>query len=180
MILGITIGICFAVVVYYLFIKPNPKDQFKNQLFPEDAALMELGKVREQLRSTEKDNAYWRQEAINNVHLYEEEKKRNEIVISQKKSSETRLGQVTEHIVPFLEDCRHDPKNMHFMGQPIDYLVFDFDQGEITFLEVKTGNAQESKRQKMIKNIIKAGKVYYETMRVNTKGVIVKTQENQP
>lgn len=107
------------------------------------------------------------------------EKERNKETISQKKSSETRLGQVTEHLVPFLENCRHDPKNMHFLGQPIDYIVVDFDQGEITFLEVKTGNAKESHRQKTIKNIIKSGKVFYETMRINAKGVTTKKQENE-
>ena len=107
------------------------------------------------------------------------EKQKNQETISQKKSSETRLGQVTEHLVPFLENCRHDPKNMHFLGQPIDYIVVDFDQGEITFLEVKTGNAKESHRQKTIKNIIKSGKVFYETMRINAKGVTTKKQENE-
>lgn len=107
------------------------------------------------------------------------EKSKYQETISQKKSSETRLGQVTEHLVPFLENCRHDPKNMHFLGQPIDYIVVDFDQGEITFLEVKTGNAKESHRQKTIKNIIKSGKVFYETMRINAKGVTTKKQENE-
>lgn len=138
-----------------------------------------VGELEEQLRISklQKDSA---EGYIKDLHAkLDEEKLRNDVVISQKKSSETRLGQVTEHIVPFLENCRHDPKNMHFMGQPIDYIVFDFDQGEITFVEVKTGNAKESHRQKLIKNMIKSGKVYYESMRVNTKGVITKKQENE-
>ena len=158
--------------------KPKIEVEYRDRIFPDDTALVEVGRLREQLRELEKSKNLWEQQARNAITAYEEQKKQNEVVISQKKSSETRLGQVTEHIVPFLENCKHDPKNMHFMGQPIDYVVFDYDQGEITFLEVKTGNAQESKRQKMIKNIIKSGKVYYESMRVNTKGVIVKKQEN--
>lgn len=130
--------------------------------------------------NVETDAERWRKEAIDNANNLALEQEKNKEIISQKKSSETRLGQVTEHLVPFLEDCRHDPKNMHFLGQPVDYIVFDFDQGEITFVEVKTGNAKESHRQKTIKNIIKSGKVFYETMRINAKGVVTKKQENQP
>ena len=92
-------------------------------------------------------------------------------VLSQKKSSETRLGLVAEQIAPFLAGCPYDPKVMSFLGQPVDFLVFDYDSGEIVFLEVKSGNSKESSRQKLIKNIIKSGKVYYEKMRINEKGV---------
>lgn len=159
--------------------KPQaPQQEFKEHVFPDDAALVELGRVREQLRQVEKTKEIWEQQAKNAIGMYEAEKQRNDAVISQKKSSETRLGQITENLVPFLDNFRHDPKNCHFLGQPIDLIAFDYDQGEITFIEVKTGNAQESKRQKIIKNIIKSGKVYYETVRVNAKGVIVKKQEN--
>lgn len=100
-----------------------------------------------------------------------QEREKNRTLLSQKKSSETRLGQISEHLVPFLENCRHDPKNMHFMGNPIDYVVFDFDQGAITFLEVKSGNSKPTKRQKVVKNIIKTGRVFYEEIRINEKGI---------
>jgi len=100
-----------------------------------------------------------------------EEREKNRTILSQKKSSETRLGQISEHLVPILANCRHNPKDMHFMGNPIDYLVFDFDEGKITFLEVKSGNSKASKRQKTIKNIIKSSRVEYEEMRINEKGV---------
>ena len=100
-----------------------------------------------------------------------QEREKNRTLLSQKKSSETRLGQISEHLVPFLENCTHDPKNMHFMGNPIDYCIFDFDQGAITFLEVKSGNSKPTKRQKIVKNIIKTGRVFYEEIRINEKGV---------
>jgi len=100
-----------------------------------------------------------------------QEREKNRTLLSQKKSSETRLGQISEHLVPFLENCRHDPKSMHFMGNPIDYVVFDFDQGSITFLEVKSGNSKPTKRQKVVKNIVKTGRVFYEEIRINEKGI---------
>lgn len=107
-----------------------------------------------------------------------DERESNRTLLSQKKSSETRLGQISEHLVPFLENCRHDPKQMHFLGNPIDYVVFNFDDGAITFLEVKSGNSKPSKRQKTVKNIIKSGRVFYEEIRINQKGVKNKIVNN--
>ena len=102
---------------------------------------------------------------------HEKEVQRHKKLLSQKKSSETRLGQISENLVPFLEGCPYDPKTMHFMASPIDYLVFDLDEGKIVFLEIKSGNSRASKKQKTIKNIIQSGHVYYEEMRINEKGV---------
>lgn len=112
-----------------------------------------------------------------NVKL-ETEIEKNKTILSQKKSSETRLGQMSEHLIPFLDGFPHDPKNCHFLGMPIDLICFDFDEGKITFIEVKTGNARESERQKKIKNIIKNGHVYYERFRLNEKGLNVKEEKN--
>lgn len=114
-------------------------------------------------------------ELQNNVLTLQEEvgteREKNRYLLSQKKSSETRLGQISEHLVPFLANCPYNPKNLHFLGNPIDYLVFDFDQGIITFLEVKSGNSKASKRQKTVKNIIKTGRIFYDEIRINEKGV---------
>ena len=126
----------------------------------------------EQLKGSNKELT---SENIDVQDLLGEERERNRTLLSQKKSSETRLGQISEHLIPFLDGCRHDPKTMHFMGNPIDYLVFDFDQAKITLLEVKSGNSKPSKRQKIIKNIIKQGRVFYEEIRINQKGVKSKT-----
>ena len=110
--------------------------------------------------------------------MYEKEKEANKTILSQKKSSETRLGQISENLTPFLEAFPYNPKNAHFLGQPIDFIVFDYDQGKIVFVEVKTGNAKESARQKLIKNMIKEGHVYYERIRINEKGTKVTSEVN--
>jgi predicted Holliday junction resolvase-like endonuclease len=100
-----------------------------------------------------------------------QEREKNRTLLSQKKSSETRLGQISEHLVPFLEGCPYDPKNLHFLGNPIDFVSFDFDAGEITFIEVKSGNSKPTKRQKIVKNIVKQCRVNYAEIRINEKGV---------
>lgn len=95
----------------------------------------------------------------------------NAKIVSQKKSSETRIGNVTENIIPFLKDCPYNPRDMNFLGQPLDYLIFDLDEGKIVFLEVKTGKSKVTKKQKTIKNLIENGQVFYEEMRVTETGV---------
>jgi len=134
--------------------------------------VMDLRVENEQLKKATKE---MQEEILNIQEEVGEEREKNKEILSQKKSSETRLGQISEHLVPFLDNCRHEPKNMHFLGNPIDYIVFDFDEGAITFLEVKSGNSKPSRRQKTVKHIIKSGRVFYEEIRINEKGIKSKT-----
>ena len=87
-------------------------------------------------------------------------------ILSQKKSSEVRLGQIGEHFAPLLKDFPYDSKNARFLGSPIDFVVFDLDNNRIIFMEFKTGNAKETVKQRKVRDIIKAGNVTYEVMRV--------------
>lgn len=116
---------------------------------------------------------------INELKLkVQTEEANNKKILSQKKSSEVRLGAIAENLVPFLDGCPYNPKNMIFLGQPFDYLVMDYEKEEIVFLEVKSGNSKESARQKTIKNIIKNNKVFFEVIRVGQKGVKRKREGN--
>lgn len=85
--------------------------------------------------------------------------------ISQKKSSEVRLGQIVEAMAPFLNKFPYDPKKAHFMGMPIDYIVFD--DNAVIFLEVKSGNAQLSQTQRKIKKLIEDKQVEWKELRIN-------------
>ena len=80
-------------------------------------------------------------------------------------------GKVSEHVVPYLPDFDFNPKDARFIGSPIDFLVFDgLDAGElerVVLLEVKTGDgAQLSKRERQIRDVIRAGRVEWRTLRV--------------
>ena len=85
-------------------------------------------------------------------------------LLSQKKSSEVRTGHIAEKLAPFLFFFFHDPECAVFLGQPIDYIVFE-DEG-VTFSEIKSGNSQLSKKQKMIKENIQQGNVFWEEVRI--------------
>jgi predicted Holliday junction resolvase-like endonuclease len=91
-------------------------------------------------------------------------KESNQKILSQKKSSEVRVGQVAENMAPFLNDFKYDPKSCHFLGQPIDYIVYRED--EVVFIEVKTGGAKLSSKQRKIRDNIKNGKVRFEEFRI--------------
>jgi len=86
-------------------------------------------------------------------------------LLSQKKSSEITTGQIAEKLVPFLNHFKHNPKDALFCGNPIDYIIFGQDQ--ITFIEVKTGKARLTKKQKRIKAIVQQKNVEWEEIRIN-------------
>ena len=87
-----------------------------------------------------------------------------ELLLSQKKSSEVRLGQISEQLAPMLEGFKYDPRKAHFIGNPIDYIIFEED--EIVILEVKSGESRMTKKQRDIRDMINNGKVRFETMQI--------------
>src|SRR3989442_11792730 len=74
-------------------------------------------------------------------HFREEEQRIREDAI--KKSEAVIRGKVTEHLMPYLPEFKYNPKDVRFIGTPVDLLVFDgLSEGEvkqIVFIEVKTG-----------------------------------------
>ena len=93
-------------------------------------------------------------------------------------SAHTTKGQILEKWCPFLEHPDIDPdweaKNWQFMGQPIDYIIFDWREnkeinvadGKIIMLDVKSGKSQLTKKQRRIRDLIQAGKVEWRTIRL--------------
>ena len=88
-------------------------------------------------------------------------------LLGQKKSSEVRTGKITEQLSPFLNDYPLAPETAKFIGDPIDFVHFDEDK--ITFVEVKSGKSQLSRKQKDIKELVEQGKVAFLIYRVEGK-----------
>lgn len=106
----------------------------------------------------------WANERKRTTHLESELRK----VKSQKKSSEVRTGLIAEQLAPFLDGFPYDPKgDIVFVGAPIDFLVYSEDG--IHFVEVKSGNAQLSTKQRRIRDHIEAGRVTFEVYRIKGK-----------
>ena len=85
-------------------------------------------------------------------------------VLSQKKSGEVRLGHIAETLAPFLDQFEFDPETCSFLGKPIDYISFGDD--EITFIEVKSGNAQLNQRQRQIKQLVQQKAISWKEVRI--------------
>ena len=85
-------------------------------------------------------------------------------ILSQKKSSEVRLGHIAETLAPFLDQFDFEPERCSFLGQPIDYVSFGDD--EITFIEVKSGNSQLSQKQKHIKHLVEQKLISWKEIRI--------------
>ena len=102
--------------------------------------------------------------------------KESEKKIKQRSVSGSRrslVGKFIERFVPFLTKIPYAPSDMHFLGQPIDYIVFeglrDDDIKKVGFIEVKTGEGKLTKREKSLKEAIDKKEVYWKEIRVDTK-----------
>jgi predicted Holliday junction resolvase-like endonuclease len=88
-----------------------------------------------------------------------------------RRSQSVSIGKVTEHLAPYLPAFPYNPKDVRFLGSPVDLVIFDglsaSDLKSIIFVEVKTGPAAAlSKRERMIRDAVDEGRVQWVEMRV--------------
>lgn len=85
-------------------------------------------------------------------------------------------GKIAEQLAPVLPDFKYSPSDARFIGDPIDYIVFngytdikdnggDDENLEIIILDVKTGQANLSSFQQAIASAVNAGRVRFEVAR---------------
>ena len=86
------------------------------------------------------------------------------------RSQATISGQVYEQLLPVLPNFPFSPKDARFLGSPVDLVIFDgLDAGElqrIVFVEVKTGGSGLSRRERQLRDVIQAGRVSWQEMRI--------------
>jgi len=79
-------------------------------------------------------------------------------------------GKVHEQLVPYLPEFGFNPKDARFLGSPVDLIVFDgLADGElrrVVFLEVKTGGAALTSRERQIRAVIEARDVAWAELRL--------------
>lgn len=84
---------------------------------------------------------------------------------SKFRSSAANWGKTIEHFVPFMAKFPIPPEDVVFLGMPIDYVGFtDTDSKTkctVHFLEVKSGSALLSGKQRNIKRAINEGRVEF-------------------
>lgn len=100
-------------------------------------------------------------------------KEREKIKNSSKfRSSAVNWGKSIEHFVPFMDKFPVPVEDVHFLGQPVDLIAYTDTNNKtkctIHFIEVKSGNAFLSSKQKNIKKAIEEGRVKWHEVRVKS------------
>ena len=79
-------------------------------------------------------------------------------------------GKVYEQLVPYLPEFGFNPKDARFLGSPVDLIVFDGlsagDVRRVVFLEVKTGAAALTVRERQVRAVIEAREVAWAELRL--------------
>lgn len=82
-------------------------------------------------------------------------------------------GQATEQLAPYI-NSNYNPKDYKFIGDPIDYVIFDgmseinSKEDEITniiFMDIKTGKSQLNRVQRAVKKAIEDGRFEFQVYR---------------
>jgi hypothetical protein len=91
-----------------------------------------------------------------------------------RRSAAVTAGKVFEQLVPWLPDFAFDPRDARFLGSPVDFIVFDGlstgDVRRVVFVEVKTGEADLSTRERRVREAILRGRVEWAEHRVDRNG----------
>jgi len=192
-ILVLAIMLCYAIYKYniknkHLTITVLDQEQIKKRLEQEVVRLEECIKIK---------NKAMQESAQTHHNIVEQKEKQNgtlkkrcielestmnstvkEAVAKARKDSIKRQrsilkGQATEQLAPYINP-NYNPKDYKFMGDPIDYIIFDgmSDLNEkedivnkIIFMDIKTGTSRLNKVQKKIKEAIDDGRIEFQLYR---------------
>jgi len=86
------------------------------------------------------------------------------------RSQAVTAGKVHEQLLPYLPEFPFNPKDVRFLGSPVDLFVFDgLAQGSlrrIVFLEVKTGRSGLTVRERCVRDVVRAREIEWLELRV--------------
>ena len=79
-------------------------------------------------------------------------------------------GKVWEQIAPYLPEFEYNPADARFIGDPVDYVVFDGMGGggevNVVIIDVKTGKARLNANQRRIRDAVEGGRVSFRLVRL--------------
>ena len=87
-------------------------------------------------------------------------------------------GKMAEQLAPIMPEFRYLPSDAKFLGDPVDYVVFDgytdFRDGEgraedieVILMDIKCGGARLTKGQQAIAQAVQEGRVRFEILRID-------------
>lgn len=143
----------------------------------------ELNKFRIQVRDEQHANKRYIEEVGKlQAHIFDLDEKYNKQLtanrelIRQKSSQATKSGNYVEVMAPLLDkfpvNILDKNVSLKHVGDPIDFIAFNFEAPEIVIIEIKSGDASLSSRQKIVKKIVKEGLIRFVEFRMNADGSI--------
>ena len=100
---------------------------------------------------------------------------------SVNRSRSTLKGRISEQMAPLLPEFPFSPADARFIGNPIDFVVFDGytkakdekgDAISVVLVEVKKGKGKLSREESLIKKAVEEGRISWKT-------IILKDEDNQ-
>ena len=94
---------------------------------------------------------------------------------SVNRSRSTLKGKISEQIAPFLPGFPFSPADARFIGNPIDFIVFDGytkakdDKGDsvsVVLVEVKKGKGKLTRNEKLVEKAVNEGRVSWRTVTI--------------
>ena len=104
---------------------------------------------------------------------------------SVEQSRSTLKGQIAEQMAPVLPGFCYLPADARFLGDPIDYVVFNGrtnlgnngtseENVEVVLLEVKHGQSKLTPVQRAIADAVAAGRVRFEIAQIDDDGIVTR------
>ena len=88
---------------------------------------------------------------------------------SLSRSFDVKKGKIVEQLAPYLQSFPYDPHDARFIGNPVDFVVFDgLNAGRdvsIIFVEVKSGKSSLNANERRIREAIDENRVKFEIFR---------------
>ena len=80
------------------------------------------------------------------------------------------VGRVSERLAPYLPDFGFNPRDARFIGDPVDFVVFDgLSDGEVRrviFVEVKSGAGNLNGNERKVRNVIQQRLVHWSLIHI--------------
>jgi len=172
--LVILILFCTLVVLVYLYVNTRNQMTDRAQALYDHWREVDIAFIREEQNRLATADAKLRFEQW----VHENEKQIREDAVA--KSQAVTMGKVTEHFIPYLPEFNYNPQDARFIGNPIDFVVFDgLSEGtlrQVVFVEIKTGSSTLSRRERFIRDTVQAGKVVWEQVKSKGKGIVTEKE----
>ena len=114
-----------------------------------------------------------REQAKNDLERWKVECEKDIRKDSVNRSRSTLKGRISEQMAPLLPEFPFSPADARFIGNPIDFVVFDgytkakdekADAIDVVLVEVKKGKGKLSREQSLIKKAVGEGRVSWQTI----------------